>query len=31
MNVAIDIPDDIAQQLEMKWPDVPRGVVEATL
>lgn len=29
MNVAIDIPDDIAQQLEMKWPDVPRGVVEA--
>jgi predicted HTH domain antitoxin len=29
MNVAIDLPDDIVQQLEMKWPDVPRGVVEA--
>lgn len=29
MNVAIDLPDDIAQQLEMKWLDVPRGVMEA--
>ena len=29
MNVAIELPDDIARQLEMKWPDVPRGVVEA--
>lgn len=29
MNVAIDLPDDIVQQLEMKWSDVPRGVMEA--
>lgn len=29
MNVAFELPDDIAQQMEMKWPDVPRGVIEA--
>ena len=29
MNVAIDLLDDIAQQLAMKWPEVPCGVVEA--
>lgn len=26
MNVAIELLDDIVQQLEMKWPYVPRGV-----
>ena len=29
MNVAIELPDDIAHQLETKWRDVPRGVLEA--
>ena len=29
MNVAINLPDDIGRQLAMKWPDVPRGVMEA--
>lgn len=29
MNVAIDLPDDIVQQLAMKWPEAPRGVMEA--
>ena len=29
MNVAIELPDDIAQQLETEWRDVPRRVLEA--
>ncbi len=30
MNVAIELPDDIARQLETAWQDVPRRVLEAT-
>ena len=29
MNVAVELPDDIAQQLETAWPDMPRRVLEA--
>jgi predicted HTH domain antitoxin len=29
MNVAVELPDDIAQQLETAWQDVPRRVLEA--
>jgi hypothetical protein len=29
MNVSIELPDDIAQQLETTWQDMPRGVLEA--
>ena len=28
-NVAIELPDDIAHQLETQWQDVPRRVLEA--
>ena len=29
MNVAVELPDDIARQLETVWHDVPRRVLEA--
>lgn len=29
MNVAIELPDDIAKQLETAWQDMPRRVLEA--
>ena len=29
MNVAIDLPDDTVQQLERKWSEAQRGVMEA--
>lgn len=29
MNVAIELPDDIAHQLETVWQDMPRCVLEA--
>ncbi len=29
MNVAIELPDDIARQLETVWQDVPRRALEA--
>ncbi|NOT56414.1 MAG: UPF0175 family protein [Deltaproteobacteria bacterium] len=29
MHVAVELPDDIAQQLETSWPDMPRRVLEA--
>lgn len=29
MNVAIELPDDIAHQLETAWRDFPRRVLEA--
>ena len=29
MNVAVELPDDIARQLETAWHDVPHRVVEA--
>jgi len=29
MNVAIELPDDIAHQLETVWQDMPRRVLEA--
>ena len=29
MNVAVELPDDIAQQLETAWPDMPRRVLES--
>ena len=29
MNVAVELPDDIAQQLETAWRDIPRHVLEA--
>jgi predicted HTH domain antitoxin len=29
MNVAVELPDDIAQQLETAWQDMPRRVLEA--
>ncbi len=28
MQVTIDLPEDIAEKLQMKWRDVPRGVLE---
>lgn len=29
MNIAVELPDDIARQLETAWPDIPRCVLEA--
>ena len=29
MNVAVELPDDIAHQLETAWQDMPRRVLEA--
>ena len=29
MNVAVELPDDIARQLETAWPDMPRRVLES--
>jgi predicted HTH domain antitoxin len=29
VNVAVELPDDIAQQLEIAWRDMPRRVLEA--
>jgi predicted HTH domain antitoxin len=29
VNVAVELPDDIAQQLEIAWHDIPRRVLEA--
>jgi predicted HTH domain antitoxin len=29
MNVAVELPDDIARQLETAWHDVPRRALEA--
>jgi predicted HTH domain antitoxin len=29
MNLAVELPDDIAQQLETAWQDMPRRVLEA--
>lgn len=29
MNVAVELPDDIAQQLNAAWQDMPRRVLEA--
>ena len=29
MNVAVELPDEIAQQLETAWHDMPRRVLEA--
>lgn len=29
MNVAVELPDDIAQQLETVWHDMPRRVLES--
>jgi predicted HTH domain antitoxin len=29
VNVAVELPDDIAQQLEIAWHDMPRRVLEA--
>jgi len=29
VNVAIELPDDIARQLETAWQDMPRRVLEA--
>lgn len=29
MNVAVELPDDIARQLETTWHDVPRRALEA--
>jgi len=29
MNIAIELPDDIARQLETEWRDVPRRALEA--
>ena len=29
MNVAVELPDDIAQQLATAWQDMPRRVLEA--
>ena len=28
MQVIIDLPDDVAQQLRTRWSDLPRGVLE---
>lgn len=29
MNVAVELPDDIARQLETAWHDIPRRALEA--
>lgn len=29
MNVAIELPEDIAQLLQASWKDMPRGALEA--
>lgn len=29
MNLAIELPEDIAQQLTQQWDDLPRRIVEA--
>jgi predicted HTH domain antitoxin len=29
MNVAIELPEDIARQLQAAWPDVPRRTLKA--
>ena len=29
MNIAIELPDDIARQLKAAWQDVPRRALEA--
>lgn len=29
MHIAVELPNDIAQQLETVWPDVPRRILEA--
>ena len=29
MNVAVELPDDIAQQLQTAWHDMPRRVLES--
>jgi len=29
MNIAVELPDDIARQLETAWRDLPRRMVEA--
>lgn len=29
MNVAIELPEDIARRLETEWPDLPRRALEA--
>lgn len=29
MNVAVELPDDIAKQLETAWQDIPRRVLDA--
>jgi hypothetical protein len=31
MNVAVELPDDIAQHLETAWQDMPRRVLEAVV
>lgn len=31
MNVAIELPEDIARHLESAWQDVPRRVLEAVV
>ena len=31
MNVAVDIPEEIAEQLKAAWGDLPRGALEAIL
>ena len=29
MNIAVELPNDIARQLETAWQDIPRRVLEA--
>ena len=29
MNVAVDLPEEIAEQLKAAWGDLPRGALEA--
>ncbi|MEW6129463.1 MAG: UPF0175 family protein [Acidobacteriota bacterium] len=29
MNIAVELPDDVARQLETEWRDLPRRVLEA--
>ena len=29
MEVTVELPEDIAEELRMKWRDIPRGVLEA--
>jgi hypothetical protein len=31
MNVAIELPEDIARQLQAAWPDVPRRLWKRSL